>query len=277
MNLMPHPFKFILVPMLLVSSWFADATEINTVHLRGSTTLMPIAQRVAENYMNEQKNVRIVVSGGGTERGYKAIVDGTADVAMASSEPRDDIVNSCNLKNIHLQKKLVGYATILTVVHKSNPVDNLSLKQLKDIFTGRIANWKQVGGKDAAIQVYVGPPNGGINDTWKKLILGEEDSYSPKGIVKNNTERLSISEISPNAITFLTLDASNYSNIKILSINNVIPNDQTVEQGKYILRAPLMLVTTDKPSTATKNFIDYFVTVSHQTSMSELSKMNLLQ
>jgi phosphate transport system substrate-binding protein len=230
----------------------------SVVHLRGSTTLMPIAQMIAETYMNENPDASVVVSGGGTARGYKAILDGTADIAMASSVMPDDLLSGTRYQGIKLQNTLLGYATIVTVVHPSNPIQNLSLKQLKDVFTGRINNWKQLGGADAPIKVYVGPPTGGITDTWKHLILGEDDTYTPSGIVMSNDDRIKEILKYPTAITFLTLGSVHTNKLKILQINNVSPDASSVKDGRYLLRAPLILVTKESSSMATRNFINYF-------------------
>lgn len=263
--------KLTLLTCILI--WCSTAVA-SSVHLRGSTTLLPIAQTIAEAYMHEHPDVRVVISAGGTERGYKAIVDGTADIAMASSTARDDIVNQCALKNIKLNTTLLGYTSILTVVNSANPIKNLSLKQVKDIFTGRVTNWKEVGGANAAIHVYVGPPNGGINDTWKKLLLGEEDTYTPKGIVKNNAERILLTAADANAITFLTLDENNAA-LKILTINNIAVNSDTLDGSRYPLRAPLMLVTANTPTVATNEFIHYFSARLDQIHFSNITSATL--
>jgi len=245
----------------------------HAVHIRGSTTLMPIAQKVAETYMAEHEGTKIVISGGGTAHGYKAVMDGTADIAMASSLIPDDIKNQCQLKGIELRHTLLGYATILAVVNPSNNVMNLSLTQLKDIFTGRIKNWKKVGGIDAPITIYVGPPTGGITDTWKSLILGVDDTYTPAGIVLNNSERLQKITTETNAITFLTLDKSNYEKLKVLKINNVSPDKFTVGNGSYTLRAPLLLITTAHPTAEVLDFIRYFSAPEQANNVGEMVRV----
>ena len=261
--------------MLGLVVWCSQAgatADVNSVHVRGSTTLTPLMQKIAEAYMAEHADARIVISSGGTERGYKAVVDGTADIAMASGEIPESIASECDRKNITLEKKLVGYATIILVTHPSNPVSNLNLKQIKDIFTGRITRWKSVGGSDAAINLYVGPPTGGINETWKSVVLGDTDTYTPAGIVLGNAARLRAIEAQPNGITFLTLDDSNYSRLKILSVNNVAPDKASVNDGRYALRAPLMLVTNAKPSSATREFIHYFTAPEQAKFFSQIVK-----
>lgn len=243
--------------MLLMGAAAAASDASKSVHIRGSTTLLPLMQRIGEEYMTEHPDVNVVISGGGTARGYKAILDGTADIAMASGIASDQIADENNRRGIKLHSTTLSYGAIVAVVHPSNAIGNLSMKQLRNIFTGRINNWKEVGGKNAPIKVFVGPPTGGITDTWKRLILGEEDTYTPSGIVLDNTGRIEQIAKEPNAITFLTIGAENNPHLKILKIDGVSPAADTVRSGHYPLRAPLMLVTTETPSALVKEFIQY--------------------
>lgn len=252
--------RFLSAGMLVLTMDAIASENHSSIHIRGSTTLQPVAQKIAEDYMASHPGKLVVISGGGTGRGYKAVLDGTADIAMASSLIPADLESQRQLQKIELHDELVGYATLLAVVHRDNPVGDLSLKQLKDIFTGRIDNWKKVGGRNAPITVYVGPPTGGINDTWKSLILDEQDSYTPSGKVLSNLERPAAVAAEPNAITFLTRDQTDLSHVKILSIDHTAANLGDVRQGTYVLRAPLLLVSRRDANRDVKAFIDYFVT-----------------
>ncbi len=236
-----------------------DAKSLQPVQLRGSTTLLPIAQQVGENYMREHPGASIVISGGGTARGYKALLDGTADIAMASSTVPEEIATEIARRNIKFVSVTVGYDALVTVVHPTNPVNNLRLDQVKNIFTGRIKNWKEVGGKNAPIQVLVGPPSGGVTETWKQIVLGSDDTYTPAGIVLSSKERVEKIIANPNAITFLTYGTIKTS-LKLLSLDGVHVTAETILDGRYHLRVPLMLATTDKPSASATNFIEYFST-----------------
>jgi phosphate transport system substrate-binding protein len=246
------------VCMLLMGGAASANGAVKSVHIRGSTTLLPLMQRMGEAYMNEHPDVSVVISGGGTARGYKAILDGTADIAMASGVVSDEIADENNRRGIKLHSTTLSYGVIVAVVHPSNAIGNLSMKQLRNIFTGRINNWKEVGGKNVPIKVYVGPPTGGITDTWKKLILGNEDTYTPSGIVMDNADRIEQIAKEPLAITFLTIGTENNPHLKILKVDGVSPDADMVRSGRYPLRAPLMMVTTETPSAVAKEFIQYF-------------------
>ena len=230
-----------------------------SIQLRGSTTLLPIAQRVAEAYMSEHPEAEVVVSGGGTERGYKAILDGTADIGMASGIVPETIADQLEQHDIKINTTVVDYDAIVAVVHPSNPVNDITIKQLKNIFSGRIKNWKEVGGVDAPIDVFVGIPTGGITDTWKRIILGEEETYTPAGVALATEERLQQVMAEPMSITYITMGTLNNKNVKILNIEGISVNKKTVVDGNYALRVPLMLITTNKVSADVNNFIQYFL------------------
>jgi phosphate transport system substrate-binding protein len=244
--------------LLTSESLFAHAgDEARSVHLHGSTTLLPLVQRAAESYMHEHPDASIVITAGGTARGYKSLLDGTADIAMASGAVSDDVGDELTRNDVKLKSTTLGYGAIVVAVHPSNPVGNLSMRQLRNIFTGHIHNWKDLGGRNAPIKVLIGPPSGGITDTWKRLILGADETYTPAGMVMSNADRIEQIAKEPLAITFLTLGTENNSHLKILTVNGVNATASTVRSGRYPLRAPLMLVTTQTPSAAARAFIQY--------------------
>lgn len=235
------------------------SNDSSAVQLRGSTTLLPIAQQVAEAYMTANPTKKIVISAGGTARGYKAILDSTADIAMVSGIVPDDLADIMERSDIKITKVIVAYDAIVAVVHHSNSVDDLSVNQLKNIFSGRITNWKDVGGIDANINVFIGLPSGGITDTWKHLILGENETYTPAGIAMTSMDRLQKILDEPNSITYITVRTLANYQVKILKVDGVSVNDQSVNDGRYVLRVPLSLAIADNPSITIRNFIDFFV------------------
>ncbi len=233
-----------------------------TVYVRGSSTLAPLAQRVAEAYMQEHPNSRILIDAGGSARGYKSVLDGTADIAMTSDGLCTDLVNEC-MADLRLKATPLGQVVIKVLVNKSNPVDNLTAQQLRDIFTGRLTSWKDVGGDDQEINVYLSSPGGGISSAWKKLIFKKEDSYTPKSQVKDNTDLLNSVAGDTNAISFAVYDVTTYEKIKSITVSGFTTPDSAMGENQYLLRTELALVALasrlENPSSETFKFIDYFV------------------
>lgn len=264
--MMKHAYRaaFATGLLLLEPTAGAAGSGLGTVHVRGSTTFLSAAQRVGESYMEDQPGTTVAISGGGTVRGYKSIMDGTADIALVSGPAPLDLHREILRRGIKLVSKTVAYNAIVAVVHPSNPIDNLSAVQLKGIFTGRINNWKSVGGSNAPITVLIGPPTGGITEAWKDAVIGDEGTYTPKAAVMSAAARAKRISAEPLAIGFLVLNEIN-RNVKPLKFNQVAASTDTVHDGKYPLRTALTLVTSDKPSAAATAFINYFT--DHQKQL----------
>lgn len=258
----------LLLAFVAYTACAADSTDAapRSVHVRGSTTLLPMAQRVAGEYMARRPDTTVAINGGGTFRGYKSVLDGTADVGLVSGPLPDELEREPARRGIRLVSVTAAYSAIVPIVHPSNPLVNLSTDQLKHIFSGRIANWKDVGGKDAPIKVFVGPPSGGITEAWKDAILGEDGTYTAKGIALPTEERVRRVAADPLAISFAAFGGTDAS-VKLLRINGITAGTDTVLDGRYPLRSPLMLVTTDRPSAAAREFVDYFSMPHKRNSM----------
>ena len=218
------------------------------LQLTGSTTLLPRMQRVAEAYMDTHA-VRIVVNGGcGTARGYKALLDGTTDIAMASGTAPDELAAAADARGLPFRATVVRRDAIVPVVHASNPVDALTLRQLRNVFTGRIADWHLLGGPRAPIEVLVGPPTGGVSTSWRRRVLGVDDTYTPLARVLGADDRLARLAARPFAITYAPHMALPRG-LKVLRIADTAPGDKVY--------APLMLVTLGPWTLPAARFIAY--------------------
>jgi phosphate transport system substrate-binding protein len=229
------------------------------VHLRGSGNLIPMAQYMAETYMRDRANATIVVSGGGTYRGYKSLLDGTADIAMVSSAPQEDVQRLLGDPPPAFQSTVVGYTAIVPVVHPSNTLRDVTLAQLQGIFTGRISNWKSLSGKDLPIRVFIGPPSDGLTETWRLSVIGSDAPFTPQSQVMDADRRLAQVATLPQAITFVSVGELG-ARVKALPVNGIEASNDAVRDGRYVLGAPLMLVTLKQASEATQDFVRYFST-----------------
>lgn len=234
----------------------AQATSAS-VQLRGSPTLLPMAQSLAESYMHANPNVSVVVSGGGTYRGYKSVLDGTADIAMVSSEAQDDVRQLVGPSSPSLVKTTVGYTAVVPVVHAKNPLQSLSVSQLRDVFAGRITDWKLLGGRAGPIHVFVGFPSEGLTETWRLHVMEGDAPFTPKGQVLDVAQRLHAVTTDPGGISFVS-HGDLRSGVRALAVNGVAATVETVQDSRYPLGFPLMLVTRDPPSAATRAFVQYF-------------------
>lgn len=233
---------------------------LRAVHLTGSTTLLPRMRRAAEAFMHGHPDARIVIPGAfGTARGYKALLDGTADIAMASGAVPDELALSMAELGISLESTIVSQDAIVPLVHASNPVHDLSLRQLRHIFSGRIRNWREVGGNDGVIEVLGGPPAGGISSSWKTLVLGGEP-YTPSMCVLDLSDRLARVAVSPLAISFLAQMPLADKRLKTVTVNAMAALPWV---SAYPLRVPMMLVTRSAPPALARQFVAYTLRSRH--------------
>lgn len=169
--MMKHLFPTILVLALA-------ATDIQGQRIKGSDTVLPIAQQTAERFMTLNPNARVTVTGGGTGVGISALLDKTTDIAMASRSIKFSEKMKAKAAGEELVEVPIAYDALAVVVHPSNPVEQLTRKQLEDIFRGKITNWKQVGGDDRKIVVYSRETSSGTYEFFKESVLKNKNYMS---------------------------------------------------------------------------------------------------
>lgn len=158
--------KGILFVTLILLSLTANAQRI-----KGSDTVLPVAQETAEQFMNRHPNARVTITGGGTGVGISALLDHTTDIAMASRPIKFSEKMKVKAAGEEVEEVIVAYDALAVVTHPSNPVKQLTRAQLEDIFRGKITNWKQVGGEDRKIVVYSRETSSGTYEFFKESVL----------------------------------------------------------------------------------------------------------
>ena len=139
--------------------------------IKGSDTVLPVAQQTAERFMNQHPDTRVTVTGGGTGVGISALLDNTTDIAMASRPIKFSEKMKIKSAGEDVAEIVVVYDALAVVAHPSNPVKQLTRQQLEDIFRGKITNWKQVGGDDRKIVVYSRETSSGTYEFFKESVL----------------------------------------------------------------------------------------------------------
>ena len=139
--------------------------------IKGSDTVLPVAQQTAERFMNQHPDTRVTVTGGGTGVGISALLDNTTDIAMASRPIKFSEKMKIKSAGEDVAEIVVAYDALAVVAHPSNPVKQLTRQQLEDIFRGKITNWKQVGGDDRKIVVYSRETSSGTYEFFKVSVL----------------------------------------------------------------------------------------------------------
>lgn len=147
------------------------ATNVFAQKIKGSDTCLPLTQTEAENFMNKDKAAKITVTGGGSGVGISALMEGTTDIAMASRKMKFDERMKLQEAGKKTKEEVIAYDALAVVVHPSNKVSNLTREQLEGIFTGKIKNWKEVGGADMKIVAYSRETSSGTYEFFKESVL----------------------------------------------------------------------------------------------------------
>lgn len=163
--------------LLTANQLFAQKFKI-----RGSDTELPLTQNEAEEYMKRNKNANLMVTGGGSGVGLSALLNGTTDIAQASRSLRMD--EKLKLKNEGKAYKevIIAYDAIAVIVHPSNKVSQLTREQLEAIYTGKITNWKDVGGENLKIVIYSRETSSGTYEFFKEHVLNKKN-YTPTALL----------------------------------------------------------------------------------------------
>lgn len=230
--------------------------RIEIVRITGSDTMYILASRWAEEYMRLHPNVSIYVDGGGTKKGVEAMIDGRADICTASRPLRAPEARLLAERYRHIGvSHLVAKDALSVYVHPDNPVQNMSKEQLKQIFTGEIVRWSDVGGADEPIMVITRSPNSGTFAYFKEHIL-EDEAYTSAAVIMPTTTAV-VKAVTNNRHAIGYGGAVYGPDLVHCKIDGVAPSEENVRNDRYPIIRYLYLYTTDSPRGAVKAFIDW--------------------
>jgi len=252
----------------------AGAKERNRLSMQGSTTVLPIAQLAAEEYMDLADmgllpEADITVRGGGSGVGIAALLDGTIDIANASRAIKSKEIKKAKAKKIEPFATVIAKDGIVVIVHPSNSVTGLSLEDLKAIYTGQISKWNKVGGQAKPIVVISRDTASGTFETFNKLALKKEKVRDDALMLASNQAVATTVAKTPGAIGYIGLGYLS-DKVKALEIDGVEPSQKTVVSGKYKLSRPLFMYTNGKPKGLAKKFIDFVLSLAGQRIVEDL-------
>ncbi|MDH7498251.1 MAG: phosphate ABC transporter substrate-binding protein, partial [Syntrophomonadaceae bacterium] len=216
--------------------------------IAGSTSVQPFSEVLAEEFTAKYPEVKINVQGGGSTQGIEAAKTGVADIGASSRELKPEEKG--------LKEFVIARDGIAVVVNPANKVDGLTAAQIKDIFLGKITNWKDVGGADAAITLVSREEGSGTRDGFEALVMNKEP-VSDKAVVANSTGAVKTTVAGDvNAIGYMSM-ASLDKSVKALAVDGVAPSAKTVLDGSYKVSRPFIYLTKEEPTGVAKAFIDF--------------------
>lgn len=222
--------------------------------ITGSGTMTPLIREIAKRYEALHPGVKIEVQSGGSSRGISDARTGKADIGMASRALSD--------KESDLNGFPIARDGVALVLHKDNPVSALSARQIAEIYTGRITNWKQVGGRDAAIAVFAAEPGRSTSELFTQFFEIRYADIRAHQVLGDNPSRIRAVSENPSGIVFMSVGESERTAqagapIKLLPMEGVPASSKTIRSGNYPIARALSLVTRELPTGLAKEFISY--------------------
>ena len=252
-------FKSIAIIILaLVLCFTASAVWAGKIVKKGSTTVLPIAQKVAEAYMKQNPDVKISISGGGSGNGIKALIDGSTDIADSSRFIKGKEIKLAVGKGRYPVPFAVAYDCIVPVVHPSNSVMNITMQQLKTIYKGKIKNWKEIGGPDRPVVVISRDTSSGTYEVWAKKVMKKERVFPGALLQASNGAIVQAVSKNKNAIGYIGLGYMNRS-VKALLVNRVMGSVETTLNGLFPVSRPLYMFTPGWPKDDVLKFINFVI------------------
>lgn len=247
---------FVVIVIIIAAALVAGGAfnKPEKITLVGSTSVQPVAEKLAAQYHKEHPNVNITVQGGGSSVGLKSVQDGTADIGMYSSKLDNSTAPGIN-------QYLIANDGIVVVVNTASNITELSKDQVKSIFAGNNSSFTVVtreegsGTRDAFISLIMGGKNG-TNITKSAIVQSSTDAI--KQSVKGN----------PNAIGFMSL-ADVDDSVKVVKIGGVTPSANTVKDGTYVIQRPFLFLTKGAATGQTLDFINWCLSSEGQKIIQE--------
>ena len=242
--------------------------------VKGSDTLLPLTQELAEEYLEEHPEGEVIVTGGGSGVGIAALMENTTDIAMASRRIKFGEKMKFAEAGLEAREVIVAYDALAVVVNPSNPVTQLTREQLEGIFRGKITNWKEVGGEDRKIVVYSRETSSGTYEFFKESVLDNKNYMSSILSMPATGAIIQSVKQTKGAIGYIGLAYLNRY-VKPLAVSYdggghyAVPSVETAADGSYPIVRPLYYYYDATREQAVSSFISYALSPEGQKSVLE--------
>jgi phosphate transport system substrate-binding protein len=226
----------------------------NKLVLTGSSTVAPLAAEIAKKFESGHPGVRVDVQSGGSSRGITDARQGVADIGMVSRALKPE---EQDLKAFSIARD-----GVTVILHKDNPVKSLSDKQIVDIYTGKVTNWQQLGGKNGTITVVNKAEGRSTLELFTHYFKLKNTDIKAQVVIGENEQGIKTVSGNPNAIGYVSIGSAEHSvvnkvAIKLLPVNGIAATTANVQNSTFPISRPLNLVTKTQPQGLTKQFIDF--------------------
>lgn len=250
-------FPVLLALFMAASAFAADEAlqafkgQKGNIDIAGGTAHIPVMKGAAKQIMAFNPDVRITVAGGGSGAGVQKVGEGLVQIGNTGRALKQGEIDKYGLVSFPFAVDGVAVA-----VNPANPVGDLSKAQLKDIFGGKITNWKEVGGKDAPISLYVREDGSGTRETFEDRALDKGTSVNSANVINSNGAMKTAISQDPNAVGYVGIGHLDKS-VKGVNIDGMVPSQEGAAKGDYKVTRLLYMNTKGEPKGIVESFVKY--------------------
>lgn len=244
--------------LLLAALAVVSSASAQKLVIKGSDTLgAKLVPQLAEEYKVKNPGVSFEIAAEGSTTGITAIIDGTAQIGMASRRAKTTEVSGAQAKGVNMKPTIVAMDGIGIIVNGSNGVTGLSKRQVEQIFSGDITDWSAVGGSAGKISLYTRNTASGTYGDFKTLAMNNRDYASSSQKMAGNEQIVAEVSRNPTGIGYVGLAYIHENGVKVVPIDGLLPTKETVLNHKYIYSRPTFYYTNGEPTGEAKKFIDF--------------------
>ena len=268
----------ILAALLCVSAAYGQKLVI-----KGSDTLgAKLVPQAAEAFKTTHPDVAFEIAAEGSTTGIAAITDGTAQIGMSSRRAKPVEISAALAKGVTMKPTIVAYDGMAVIVNEANPVTELTLRQVEQIFTGDVTDWTAVGGNPGKFSIYTRNTSSGTYSDWKELAMKKRDYASSSQKMAGNEQIAAEVAKNPNGIGYVGLAYTHAPGIRVVGIVGkdkiaVLPSNQTVQAKTYPYARPTFFYTNGEPSGLTAEFVDFMLGAEGQALVQKVGFVPAVQ
>jgi phosphate transport system substrate-binding protein len=259
-----------IITSLLAVTLLTSVASAQKLVIKGSDTLgAKMVPQVAEAFRAQNSGVVFEIAAEGSTTGIAAITDGTADIGMSSRRARPTEMSAALAKGVTMKPTVVSYDAMAVIVNQGNPVKQLTLRQVEQIFAGEVNDWSAVGGNAGAFSIYTRNTSSGTYQDWKDLAMKKKDYASASQKMAGNEQIAAEVGKNPSGIGYVGIAYTNAPGVKVVGIvlpggKVVMPSAASVHDKTYPYARPNFFYTNGEPSGLAAKFIEYLLSAPGQ-------------
>lgn len=247
-----------IIAATLTLGLVASQAHADRLVIKGSDTLgAKLVPQLAEQFKAARPDTTFDIAAEGSTTGISAIIDGTAQIAMSSREAKPAEVAAAKSKGVDMKPFVIAHDGLGVIVHTSNPIANLTKKQVEQIFTGEVGDWSAVGGKGGPISIYTRNTSSGTYSDWKELAMRKRDYAGSAQKMAGNEQIAAEVGKNPNGIGYVGLAYLQAPSVKVVTVDGAGPTQESVRNSSYAYARPTFFMTNGEPAGLIKDFMDF--------------------